>query len=370
MLTYKERITVRNTVITGYNIARIAFGPSHGSNCVSYRNYDARFHEISHSVHSLYHEDTLRIYGKYLGRFPEEIMFHPGDIVEVPVRLGDDDTAYYTLGIVMESPKTVEQMYRPNLDVFEDDITEIGDDYYRICFAPLGANDCIRFIPTGEVYPRAFGVPEEARTCLMQYRDEVQKVKDDIKNICRKKNPRVNVELVVVGEPVELAPIPVKMSEAVTTYSNWIESGKNAVGATIYRCGFRESATAVDTLIQNLKKQLHNHVVYFRVSHQWFGPELSDGILAEAYTDDIDGKYFPENYFYSYEMDAAGFADTKEDVVDQINADIRRHNIMAMARNGEDFPLLSKEDSDDELTEVKVVRVNSFSEIHWATNLK
>jgi len=39
---------------------------------------------------------------------------------------------------------------------FEDDITEIGDDYYRICFAPLGANDCIRFIPTGEVYPRAF----------------------------------------------------------------------------------------------------------------------------------------------------------------------------------------------------------------------
>jgi hypothetical protein len=24
----------------------------------------------------------------------------------------------------------------------------------------------------------------------MQYRDEVQKVKDDIKNICRKKNPK------------------------------------------------------------------------------------------------------------------------------------------------------------------------------------
>jgi hypothetical protein len=190
MLTYEERTTVRNSVITGYKIDRIAFGPSHSSNCVSYRNYDARFHEISHSVHSLYHEDTLRIYGKYLGRFPEEIMFHPGDIVEVPVRLGDDDTAYYTLGIVMESPKTVEQMYRPNLDVFKDDITEIGDDYYRICFAPLGANDCIRFIPTGEVYPPAFGMPEEARTCLMQYRDEVQKVKDDIKNICRKKNPK------------------------------------------------------------------------------------------------------------------------------------------------------------------------------------
>jgi hypothetical protein len=48
--------------------------------------------------------------------------------------------------------------------------------------------------------------------------------------------------------------------------------------------------------------------------------------------------------------------------VDEINACIREHHIKA--DNGEDFHLLSP----DDIEEAKVIRVNSFSEIHWTTN--
>jgi hypothetical protein len=151
---------------------------------------------------------------------------------------------------------------------------------------------------------------------------------------------------------------------SVGIYSyDWIESGKNAAGATIYRCSFKGSATAVNELIQKLKEQHPNHEVHFRTTH-----ELSYSY--EVFTNDHKGAYFPEKFFYSFfvydELYITCFADNKQDAVDKINADIRKHHIKT--DNGEDFPLLSKEDSDDELTEVKVIRLNSFSEIHWTAD--
>jgi hypothetical protein len=265
---------------------------------------------------------------------------------------------YHALGIVVESPMTVEQMYRPYFNIDDDYPDEIGTDCYTICFAPSDSHSRLRCrsIQAGNIRTPAFDVPEEARKSLMQYRDTLKATADESSN-----DPRVDVELVVVGEPVELAPVQVQLTDSVKNY-NWIKSGKNAAGATIYRCSFKESATAVNELIQKLKEQHPSHEVYFRTTH-----ELSYSY--EVFTDDKTGEYFPEKFFYSFfvydELYIVCFADNKQDAVDKINADIRKHHIKN--DNGEDFPLLSKEDSDDELTEVKVIRLNSFSEIHLTT---
>jgi hypothetical protein len=306
----------------------------------------------------LYHEGTPGIYGKFLGRFPEDIRFHPGDIVEAPVKPWSAKFTCHALGIVVKSPMTVEQMYRPYFNIDDDYPDENGADCYTICFAPSDSHSgwSCRSIPADKVRTPAFEVPDEARKCLMQYRDTLKVTADENCN-----NPCVKVELVVVGEPVELAPVQVKVIESVKSY-NWIESGKNAAGATIYRCIFSESATAVNEHIQKLKEQHPNHEVHFRATH-----DLS--YADEVFTDDKTGEYFPEKFYYSFfvydELYIVCFADNKQDAVDKINADIRKHHIKN--DNGEDFPLLSKEDSDDELTEVKVIRLNSFSEIHWTT---
>jgi hypothetical protein len=65
---------------------------------------------------------------------------------------------------------------------------------------------------------------------------------------------------------------------------------------------------------------------------------------------------------YIIESNITAFADNKQDAVDEINACIREHHIKA--DNGQDFHLLSP----DDIEEAKVIRVNSFSEIHWTTN--
>jgi hypothetical protein len=291
MHTIKERILVPNPIITGYVIQRAAFGPENGSYCVNYRIYDAQFCEIGHSVHSLHHEATPGIYGKYLGRFPEEIRFHPGDIVEAHAIDGRDKRTYHTLGIVVESPMTVEQMYRPYFNIDDNYPDEFGTDRYTICFAPLGSHSSLacRSMPVNKVYPPAFEVPEEARKCLVQYLDTLKAKVDE-----NRSNLRIDVELVVVGEPVALAPIQVQLTDSVKNY-DWRESGKNATGATIYRCIFSESATAVNEHIQKLKEKLPNHEVHFRATH-----EVS--YLFEVFTDDRTGEYFPEHSCYSYYM--------------------------------------------------------------------
>jgi hypothetical protein len=353
MHTFKERARTP-FVITGYVISRFGFGPSKSnSKSVSYRTYDAQCREICHSVHSLYHEGTPGIYGKFLGRFPEDIRFNPGDIVEVPVKHWSDNFKGHALGIVVKSPMTVEQMYRPYFNVDDDYPDEIGTDCYTICFAPSDSHSgwSCRSIPADKVRTPAFEVPEEARKCLMQYRDTLKATVDENCN-----NPRVDVELVVVGEPVELVPVQVQLTDSVKSY-NWIESGKNAAGATIYRCSFRESAKAVNELIQKLKEQHPNHEVRFRATH-----ELSYAF--EVFTDDHKGEYFPEHSCYSFfmyiiESNIIEFANNRQAAVDEINAYIREHHIKA--DNGEDFHILSP----DDIEEAKVIRVNSFSEIHW-----
>jgi hypothetical protein len=357
MHTFTQRMKSIFTVV-GYSIRKLAFGQVSftGSNCVNYLNYDAQFRETGHSVHSLYHEGTSSIYGKYLGRFPEE-MHQRGDIVEASVKLGDDKSPSFTLGIVIESPMSVEQMYRPYFNIDDNYPDEFGTDYYRICFGPLGShgNEPSRLVPACDVCTPIFEVPAEARDTLIQYRDTLKAKADESRN-----DPRVDVELVVVGEPVELAPVQVQLTDSVKNY-DWIESGKNAVGATIYRCSFRESATAVNELIQKLKEQHPNHEVRFRATH-----ELSYAF--EVFTDDHKGEYFPEHSCYSFfmyiiESNITAFADNRQAAVDEINACIREHHIKA--DNGEDFHLLSP----DEIDESKVICVNSFSEIHWTTNV-
>jgi hypothetical protein len=64
---------------------------------------------------------------------------------------------------------------------------------------------------------------------------------------------------------------------------------------------------------------------------------------------------------YIIESNITEFADNRQAAVDEINAYIREHHIKA--DNGEDFHLLSP----DDIEEAKVIRVNSFSEIHWTT---
>jgi hypothetical protein len=356
MHTFTQRMKSIFTVV-GYSIRKLAFGQvsSTGSNCVSYLNYDAQFRETGHSVHSLYHEGTSSIYGKYLGRFPEE-MHQPGDIVEASVKLGDDKSPDFTLGIVIESPMSVEQMYRPYFNLDDNYPDEFGTDYYRICFGPLGSHgdERSRLVPASDVRTPIFDVPAEARDTLIQYRDTLKAKADEGRN-----NPRVDVELAVVGEPIELAPVQVQLTDSVKNY-DWIESGKNAVGATIYRCSFRESATAVNELIQKLKEQHPNREVRFRATH-----EITD--LFEVFTDDRTGEYFPEHSCYSFfmyiiESNITEFADNSQAAVDGINACIREHHIKA--DNGEDFPLLSPND----IEEAKVIRLNSFSEIHWTAD--
>lgn len=178
----------------GYHISRLGFGP-HGTRdfYIQYWKYDSNQVEYDRSSCSSYHFNMPGIYGKFLGRFPKNIRFQEGDIVEISVsRFEDAGKCYSTLGIVIGTPRTVRQQWEweeaginelaekgapnPIEKYFEKpDCWGVDIEEYFILYGPY--EESMRFATfehPQEVRPPSFDVPEEAKETLMKYYNEYQ----------------------------------------------------------------------------------------------------------------------------------------------------------------------------------------------------
>lgn len=174
--------------IIGYRICRLGFGP-HGTRdfYIEYSNYDGMFREYDRSSCSSYHWNTPGIYGKYLGRFPEQIAFRQGDIVETCMsRFEDGGMEYSALGVVVGIPWTVEEVWeRIRDDVNSLDCNNRLEAYfeapdhggvdveeYFILYGPVNESlTYATFRHPSEVRPPSFDVPAEAVETLRRYYD-------------------------------------------------------------------------------------------------------------------------------------------------------------------------------------------------------
>ena len=177
----------------GYRILHLGYGP-HGTRdfYIDYRQYDADRREYMRSSCSSYHWNTPGIYGKFLGRLPEEIPFKEGDIVEITAsRYEDGGKSYAILGVVIGEPHTVEEIWRgyrkeanallqkgESLDLlFEEPDQEGTDgDEYFVLYGPFDESMRYATFESPE-YLRvpSHPVPDEAREYLMeQYKRYLQ----------------------------------------------------------------------------------------------------------------------------------------------------------------------------------------------------
>ena len=184
----------------GYQISRLGFGP-HGTRdfYIQYWKYDSNQVEYDRSSCSSYHFNMPGIYGKYLGRFPENIRFQEGDIVEISVsRFEDAGKCYSTLGVVIGTPRTVRQKWEwdkaginelakkgepnPIEKYFENpDSWGVDIEEYFILYGPYEESMMYAsFRHPQDVRPPSFDVPEEAKETLMKYYNEyLESLKDD-----------------------------------------------------------------------------------------------------------------------------------------------------------------------------------------------
>lgn len=174
--------------IYGFCIKRLGYGPLGNQDWyVAYWSYDAAGHEFDHSSCSSYHYMQPGIYGKFLGRFPDEIPFRKGDIVQIVTSPYGERRDYATLGVVIETPCTVEECWKAYASYMEDGGDEheyfeqslfsgADDDEYFILYGPFDRNlQNTMFCMTVIVRPPAYPVPNEARETLIGYYQEYQK---------------------------------------------------------------------------------------------------------------------------------------------------------------------------------------------------
>lgn len=102
----------------GYQISRLGFGP-HGTRdfYIQYWMYDSEQKELDRSSCSSYHWNMPGVYGKFLGRLPEDIRFREGDIVEISISRGKDvGKCCSTLGVIIGTPLTVREQWEQAKD--------------------------------------------------------------------------------------------------------------------------------------------------------------------------------------------------------------------------------------------------------------
>lgn len=181
--------------IYGFCIDRLGYGPLGNHDWyVAYWSYDATGHEFDHSSCSSYHYNQPGIYGKFLGRFPEEIPFKEGDIVQIVVGLHNNlgKLFYYsTLGVVAGTPRTVKDYWEGYVEYMknggdehkyfeEPDHAGTDEEEYFIMYGPFD-DDQHNFTFRGarEVRLPAYPVPDNVRETLMGYYQEYQKYFED-----------------------------------------------------------------------------------------------------------------------------------------------------------------------------------------------
>lgn len=183
--------------VFGYRIHRLGYGP-HGTRdfYIEYRHYDRFRKEYDRASCSSYHWNTPGIFGKYLGRIPEQMPFKIGDFVEIGVsRFEDKGKEYSVLGVVIGIPKTEEEVWecisedvnslnseKPIETYFETpDQLGVDDEEYFILYGP--ANNSLNYAAfrhLSEVRPPTFEIPQEAKETLITYFNEyMASIKDN-----------------------------------------------------------------------------------------------------------------------------------------------------------------------------------------------
>lgn len=171
--------------IYGFCINRLGYGPLGNHDWyMAYWSYDAKGHEFDHSSCSSYHYRQPGIYGKYLGRFPEEIPFKEGDIVQIVTSLHNHWgklVDHATLGVVVGTPRTVKDYWEGYVEYMKNggdeheyfenpDHSGTDEEEYFIMYGPLDANmHNFTFRGAREVRPPAYPVPDDVRETLMEY---------------------------------------------------------------------------------------------------------------------------------------------------------------------------------------------------------
>ena len=174
----------------GYLITRLGFGQLVRRDFyLQYWQYDANRREFDRSSCSSFHWGQPGIYGKFLGRSPEEIPFKMGDIVEIGVsRFEDKGKWYSTLGVVIGLPRSVREVWEcinDDLNAYvsngntiesffsEPDYDGVDGEEYFILYGPY--DESLRYTTFRhplEVRPPSFPIPEEARVELTKYYKE------------------------------------------------------------------------------------------------------------------------------------------------------------------------------------------------------
>lgn len=173
-----------------YQITSLGFGP-HGRRdfYLQYWQYDADRRQFDWSSCSSFHWGQPGIYGKFLGRSPEEIPFKVGDIVEIGVsRFEDKGKWYSTLGVMIGLPRSVNNIWDAINDdlnnhvakgnsiesfFYEPDHNGVDGEEYFILYGPY--DESLRYTTFRhpiEVRPPSFPVPDKARAELTKYYNE------------------------------------------------------------------------------------------------------------------------------------------------------------------------------------------------------
>ena len=145
---------------------------------VEYWKYDAAGREYERSACSSAHYGTRTIYGQFLGRFPHQMAYRPGDIVQFGYNYRDGHE-YETLAVVVGQPRSVAECmdYYQSLDEIPTSKINAGsdDDEYFLMFGPH--NDTMvnyTFVNTFDISRPALPVPDEAHAALMSYFAQAQ----------------------------------------------------------------------------------------------------------------------------------------------------------------------------------------------------
>lgn len=182
----------------GYQISRLGFGP-HGTRdfFVEYWKYDRNKVEYDRSTCSSFHYGMPGVYGKFLGRFPDQIRFKEGDLVEIGVsRKEDNGKCYSVLGVVIGTPLSVRHAWENEEDSLNKLAAkgepieknfegtkglDVDDEEYFILYGPYEESmNYATFLHPKDVRPPSYPVPDEARETLMQYyNDYLESLKND-----------------------------------------------------------------------------------------------------------------------------------------------------------------------------------------------
>lgn len=187
MMTRDRIDDCESNITFGYQISRLGFGSlSTRDYYVRYWMYDSDRKEYDRSSCSSYHWNQPGIYGKFLGRLPEEMHFKEGDIVEISTSRAEDKGKWYsTLGVVIGTPRSVKEIWNHLEDELnhhvasgntiesyfdEPDHDGVDGEEYFILTGPYDEFErYTTFRHPIEVRPPSFLVPDEARDELLKY---------------------------------------------------------------------------------------------------------------------------------------------------------------------------------------------------------